>query len=66
MRKKLIVISAVTLIVVAAGLYLWVPGSVPRSQKPLVKLTSASPPQFEAVFDAARRMPRLVLLLSPT
>ncbi len=66
MRKRLILIAAITLIVVAAGLYLWVPGSVPRSQKPLVKLTPNNLTQFEAAFDAASSLPRVVLLLSPT
>lgn len=66
MKKRLIVITTVTLAVVAVILYLRLPGSVPRNQKPLVKLTPNNPTQFEAAFDGASNMPRVVLLLSPT
>lgn len=66
MKKRLIVVASVTLAVVAVILYLRLPGSVPRSQKPLVKLTPNNLTQFEAAFDAASSMPRVVLLLSPT
>jgi hypothetical protein len=66
MRKKLIVIAALALILVATAFYLWTPGSAPPNQKPLVTLSSANVHAFEAAFDADADVPRLVLLLSPT
>lgn len=66
MKKKLIVIAAIVLFLVATALYLWVPGSVPSGQKPLLKLTPANVTQFSKAFDANAKLPRLVLLLSPT
>lgn len=66
MRKRLIFVVAILLAVVAAGFYLWLPGAVPRNQKPLVKLTPVNVTKFEAAFNQADDMPRLVLLLSPT
>lgn len=66
MKKGLIVVAAIALLLAALVTYLLLPGSVPQGQKPLTKLTPANLPQFEAAFDAAGSMPRVVLLLSPT
>jgi hypothetical protein len=66
MKKKLIIIAAIALAVLPLAFYLWVPGSVPAGQQPLVKLTPASFPQFMAAFDEHMNLPRVILLLSPT
>jgi hypothetical protein len=39
---------------------------VPSGQKPLLKLTPANVTHFSEAFDADGKLPRLVLLLSPT
>jgi hypothetical protein len=66
MKKRLIVVAAIALVLAALATYLLVPGSVPRDQRPLVKLTATNLAQFQTAFDAADSMPRVVLLLSPT
>lgn len=66
MKRSLIAGATITLAVVAIASYLWAPDSVPRNQKPLVKLTAANLAQFQAAFDASESLPRVVLLLSPT
>lgn len=66
MKKKPIVIGVIALAVVLLAFYVWVPGSTPRGQPPLVKLTANSLSQFTSAFDADPNLPRLVLLLSPT
>jgi hypothetical protein len=66
MKKRLIFIAGTVLAVLMVVFYLWVPGSVPVGQQPLVKLSSPSVNQFEVAFDADADMPRVVLLLSPT
>ncbi|HEV2387294.1 MAG TPA: hypothetical protein VGS20_08565 [Candidatus Acidoferrales bacterium] len=66
MKRKLIVAVPIALAAVFAAFYLWVPGSAPHGQQPLATLSSAGAGAFEAAFDADPRVPRLVLLLSPT
>jgi hypothetical protein len=66
MKKKLIIISVLALILVAAAFYLWTPGYAPPNQKPLVTLSPANVDALETAFDADADVPRLVLLLSPT
>ena len=66
MKKKFIVVAALALLAAVVAVYLWAPGFVPPGQKPLVRLTPANATRFEAAFDAADRLPRVVLLLSPT
>jgi hypothetical protein len=66
MKKKLIISAAITVVVVLVAFYVWVPGSAPQGQPPLVKLTPGSLSQFASAFDTYSNLPRVVLLLSPT
>ena len=66
MKKRLIVIAVTALAVLMVVFYLWVPGSVPVGQQPLLKLSSPNVNQFQIAFDADADVPRVVLLLSPT
>lgn len=66
MKRKFIVVAALALLAAVAAIYLWAPGFVPAGQKPLVRLTPANAVRFNAAFDAADRLPRVVLLFSPT
>jgi hypothetical protein len=65
-KKKLTIIGVIALAVALLAYYVWVPGSTPQGQPPLVKLTPESLSQFTSAFDADPNLPRLVLLLSPT
>ncbi|HLW82694.1 MAG TPA: hypothetical protein VKS20_11725 [Candidatus Acidoferrales bacterium] len=67
MKKRLTVLALVAAVVLLAAIYfLQGPGAVPAGQQPLTTLTSTNAGAFEAAFDANARLPRLVLLLSPT
>lgn len=66
MKKKYILLIVVAVLVLLAAIYLWMPGTAPSSQRPLLTLSSANLSQFEAAFDNRAEIPRLVLLLSPT
>ena len=66
MKKKAITAAAIALLVPLAAVFVGVPSSVPPGQPPLTTLSSVSPGEFEAAFDADPSVPRLLLLLSPT
>jgi hypothetical protein len=59
-------IAVVVIIVLLAVGYLWGPGTAPRSQEPLVSLSTQNFSEFAKAFDQDVNVPRLVLLLSPT
>jgi hypothetical protein len=65
-QKGLIGVAVAALLLLLAAAYLWSPGSTPRGQAPLVKLSEGNFEEFEKAFDAEADVPRLVLLLSPT
>jgi hypothetical protein len=66
MKKRAVTSGMIALALLVAALYLWGPPSVPRGQPQLVTLSEANFSEFESAFDADAKVPRLVLLLSPT
>ena len=66
MKKRAAIVGVIAVVVLAAGVYLWGPSSVPSGQEQLVTLSNANFNEFENAFDADTNVPRLVLLLSPT
>jgi hypothetical protein len=66
MKRRLIGVAVAAVLALLAAAYLWGPGSAPRGQEPVVKLSEENPAEFEKAFDADSDVPRLVLLLSPT
>ncbi len=65
-KKRLIGIAVAAVVVLLAVAYLWVPGSAPHGQEPVVTLSQGNFAEFGKAFDAETDVPRLVLLLSPT
>jgi hypothetical protein len=65
-RKRAIVLVLVAVLALLVIAYLWIPGSVPAGQKPLLALSSANFSEFEKAFDDNPDVPRLLLLVSPT
>lgn len=65
-RKRAIVLVFVAVLALLVIAYLWIPGSVPAGQKPLLALSSANFSEFEKAFDDNPDVPRLLLLVSPT
>jgi hypothetical protein len=65
-KKRLIGIAVAAVVVLLAVAYLWVPGSAPHGQEPVVALSEGNFEEFGKAFDAETDVPRLVLLLSPT
>jgi hypothetical protein len=65
-RKWLIGVAVTAVVVLLTAAYLWVPGSAPRGQQPVVTLSEGNFGEFEKAFDFEADVPRLVLLLSPT
>jgi len=66
MKRTLSVIGVIALILVAAALYLRVPGSAPPNQEALVTLTPASITHVAAAVDARRDRARVDVELSAT
>jgi hypothetical protein len=58
--------GGVILVLAALGWYLWIPGTVPSGQAPLVFLSSNNFHQLQTEFNEAPGNVRIVLLLSPT
>ncbi len=66
MKRKPIVIAAVAVVLLSLAFYMWLPGSAPPGQPPLVRLAPGNLSPFTSAFDADANLPRVVLLLSPT
>jgi hypothetical protein len=64
--KRAIALIFVAVLALMAIAYLWIPGSVPGGQKPLLALSSANFSEFEKAFDREPDVPRLLVLVSPT
>lgn len=67
MKKSQMAVLVVVVVVAAfAGWFEWGPRQAPPGQQPLMALTPATLPSFEAHFNAQPQDTRLLLLLSPT
>ncbi len=66
MKRKYLVSSALAVLVLAAGIYLYGGSETPPGQPPLRSVTAQNVAEIKNEFNAAKGEVRLLLLLSPT
>ena len=66
MKRQWMIPVALLGLVLAAGVYISIPGHAPAGQPALVELSPRALADFQSDFNRASSGPRVILLISPT